>query len=419
MRGSENNLFSAIGSADWRTETPAFKEIAAFSVDAEECALSIQLGSETSFGVGKWVTETSAVPGWYNFSVVCRTKESIHDVYAIITVLRADGTWITREHARYEEKTDDGWRFTDDSIEVPEDGKTVRVELWLKGYTAQATWIAPTLALAEEPKPRLATLSVGYFVSKGSTPEEQVERILTMIDRCAENHPDIVLLTEAMYGRGLPDMKYPKRGETLDGPVIAQVRARAAQHHVYVVYNFIEREGTEYYNSSALIDRNGNVQGTYHKTHLTVSELEAGLTPGHEHKVFETDFAKIGLLTCFDQYFPEPATDLALKGAEIILIPTMGDAREKTSARARDGGIYVATAGHNSDGSFEQYGWRASRVVDPEGKILAQTNTDMDVITVTLDLAKRIRARWLSLGAAMSDVHGVYLREKNPKSYTK
>ena len=417
---NSKNLFPAPGSDAWTTYTPSFKQYADFSASAENCTLSISVNNPNVYAVGKWETVIDIKPGWYDFSVKCHSAQEETDLWVLYTVYKENGSMIIRDHARYAEKTEDGYLFTD-KVDVAEDGVKLRVELYLKGYIADVVWDAPVLTPGEAPDARPVTIALGYFRPRADSKEAHVDRILEIIDKCAECKPDVVVLSESMYGRGLP-MKYPERAETVDGPIISKVRAKAVEHHTNIIYNFVEKKDTEYYNSSAIIDRTGSVIGTYHKTHLTVGEIEHGLTPGMDHPVFDLDFGRIGTLTCFDQYFSAPAADLIEKGAEIIFVPTAGDAREKSTAHAIFGGVYVAVAGNNSSSSYEKYpweGWKPARIIDPNGIILADTNEDMSVASCTIDLAKKTRVWWLSVGAAAADCHGVYRFEKNPASYRK
>ncbi len=86
-----------------------------------------------------------------------------------------------------------------------------------------------------------------------------------------------------------------------------------------------EKEGSLIYNTGVLMDRGGNIAGKYRKVQLPLAEAEFGVTPGCEFPVFDTDFGKIGILICFDHFFPEPARILSYNGAEIIFVPTIGN----------------------------------------------------------------------------------------------
>lgn len=101
------------------------------------------------------------------------------------------------------------------------------------------------------------------------------------------------------------------------------------------------------YNSSYILDRNGVELGRYRKTQLTIGEHD--LTPGDDIPVFDLDFGKVGIMICFDNYFPEVARVLGLKGAELVLSPLYGDTlipqwEIKMKARAIDNSMYIASS---------------------------------------------------------------------------
>ena len=177
------NLLPAPGSGLWRTETPEHKQIASFCAGEADGSLGIHLNSD-AYGLGKWVTEIPVSPGWYDFSADCRTSVGDHEVYVLLTVLRADGTMIFREHAQNAQKTPYGWRFSDNT-EVPEDGVRIRVELWLRGYRAYALWQNPTLTRGEKPQSRKVTVALGYMLTTPpATIEHNLAKMMGIVDQC-------------------------------------------------------------------------------------------------------------------------------------------------------------------------------------------------------------------------------------------
>ena len=177
------------------------------------------------------------------------------------------------------------------------------------------------------------------------------------------------------------------------------------EYNTYIVYNFHEYDKGEYYNTSILIGRKGETVGKYRKNQLTVVEYEEGMSPGKGYPVFETDFGRIGMLICFDHYFPQTAEEIVNNGAEIVLISSAGDAEEKLSARAMDTGAYFAVCGWNKE---NKHGWGPARMVSPTGEILAQSDKNTIPAVCDIDLSKRVRRHWLSVGQADSQFKGVY-----------
>lgn len=160
--------------------------------------------------------------------------------------------------------------------------------------------------------------------------------------------------------------------EAIPGPATQRWGEVARRHRVYVVAGLAEREGARRRNTAVLLDRTGAVVGKYHKSHLTIPErMINGITEGDELPVFDTDFGRIGLLICWDYHFPESARILALKGAELIVMPNAGDGREKGALweagmriRAVDNHLFMASA--VNDGP--------SLIVSPSGEILAKND---------------------------------------------
>src|SRR5690606_21644241 len=109
------------------------------------------------------------------------------------------------------------------------------------------------------------------------------------------------------------------------------------------------KDGDLFHNTAVLIDRQGKLVGKYRKVHLTIGEGENGLTPGTDYPVYDTDFGRIGLMTCWDNWFSEPARILRLKGAEMLFMPLAGDGDNTHwdvvwKARAIDNGVWMVTS---------------------------------------------------------------------------
>jgi len=102
-----------------------------------------------------------------------------------------------------------------------------------------------------------------------------------------------------------------------------------------------------------------------------------GLTPGDEHPVFDTDIGKIGIIICYDSWYPETSRILALKGAELILFPNAGYEPLLLPARAIDNGVYLAASSMYAE----------AVIVDTRGKVLART--DNGIVSTCIDLSKR------------------------------
>ncbi|HYG89143.1 MAG TPA: N-carbamoylputrescine amidase [Azospirillum sp.] len=211
-------------------------------------------------------------------------------------------------------------------------------------------------------------------------------------------------------------------------PVIARMSALAAELGVVLPVSFFERANTAYYNSLAVIDADGRLLGVYRKSHIPDS-------PGYQEKfyfspgdtgfqVYKTRYATIGAAVCWDQWFPESARAMALKGAELLFYPTaIGSEPQDPTLDSRDhwtrvmqghaGANLVPLVASNRIGREEAesctttfYG--SSFIAGPQGEIVAQADRESEtVLTASFDLDRIAmqRASW-----------GVF-RDRRPELY--
>jgi len=183
-------------------------------------------------------------------------------------------------------------------------------------------------------------------------------------------------------------------GEPIPGPTTERMRELARKHNVAILGNIVEGGGTTdeaLYDTTFMISAAGRMIGKYRKTHLHPTERRL-FRPGHKLPVFEWAGLKMATATCYDLAFPELFRTLALKGAEIVLLPSatprgyeyLLDVR--TRARAQDNQIFVAVANHV--GHEGQVGYCGlSLIANPRGTVVAQAPAyDEEIQTARLDL---------------------------------
>ena len=247
-----------------------------------------------------------------------------------------------------------------------------------------------------------------------------------------------------------------QRGERFDlaepipGPTTDRLQALAQELALVLVVPLFERQAAGVYrNSAAIIDANGSLLGVYRKMHIPDDPLfyekyyftpgdatqdERGTTPGAAtgFRVWNTRYAKIGVLICWDQWYPEAARITSLMGAEVLLYPTaigwhpsekreFGPAqveawRTVQRAHAIANGVYVAAAnrvGHEpepgTDG-LEFFGH--SFICDPFGRIVADAGTEPTVLVATCDTAviEDTRRNWPFLRDRRVDAYAPILQ---------
>ena len=213
---------------------------------------------------------------------------------------------------------------------------------------------------------------------------ESVEQFCRIAESAAARKPDIVCLPEGITVIGT-GKQFADVCEAVPGPTTARLAALAKQLGSYVVAGLYEREGNVIYNTAVLIGRKGELAGKYRKTHLPYEEFEAGLTPGDSYPVFRTDFGTVGLMICWDLQFPEPARALALKGAEVILLPIWGGNELLARARSIENHVFLITSSYDMK----------SFIVDPTGAVLAEATAKEPAAAAELCLDRKFIQPWL------------------------
>jgi len=166
--------------------------------------------------------------------------------------------------------------------------------------------------------------------------------------------------------------KFVEFGEPLDGPWLRRVGDLARQLKIYLSIGFAERDGETMHNSVAVFSPAGDIVLRYSKTHCLDEPFN---TPGSEFPVASTAVGTLGALICYDRRFPEVPRILALKGAQVLLIPAYGSDGERNEAllrtRAWENSVWVVYVRQNQ-----------ALVINPSGKIIARDKGDGDELVV-------------------------------------
>ena len=145
-----------------------------------------------------------------------------------------------------------------------------------------------------------------------------------LIAEAARQKADLVVLGETLTYVGLGknvSRTWPSRSPARPPSISAEL---AKKHNLYIVPGLLERDGHLVYNVAVLIGPDGKMVGKYRKVCLPRGEIDGGVAPGSDYPVFPTRFGKVGLMVCYDGFFPEVARELSNRGAEVIAWPVWG-----------------------------------------------------------------------------------------------
>lgn len=148
--------------------------------------------------------------------------------------------------------------------------------------------------------------------------QENLERGLSLLEAAGATGADLACLPEAFTGAGRA-LAAETEIEPLDGPTLAALAGAARRHSMHVVAGlYVAAADGSTENVAVVLDRSGALLGTYAKRFPTPGEIEAGVCPGGEARVVETELGRIGLAICFDLNWPAHWTELKQQGAELV-----------------------------------------------------------------------------------------------------
>lgn len=266
---------------------------------------------------------------------------------------------------------------------------------------------------------------------------ENTNKAIAGIKKAAEDGANIVCLQElftSLYFCDVEDHDNFKLAESIPGPTTMTLSEVAKESNVVIIASLFEKRAAGlYHNTTAVIDADGTYMGKYRKMHIPDDPgyyEKFYFTPGDlGYKVFDTKFAKIGVLICWDQWYPEASRITSLMGAEVLFFPTAigWDTNEKENeanieqynawqtiqrSHAVANGVHVVSVnrvGREADQKF----WGGSFVANPFGSLLYLASHDKEEVHVQeidLNLTEKYRTTWPYLRDRRIDSYGPILK---------
>ena len=263
--------------------------------------------------------------------------------------------------------------------------------------------------------------------SNNDNADENMAKSIKAIREAAQKGAQLVVLQElhrSLYFCQTEDVDVFDLAETIPGPSSNTLGELAKELNIVIVASLFEKRATGlYHNTAVVLEKDGSIAGKYRKMHIPddpgVYE-KFYFTPGDlGFEPIQTSVGKLGVLVCWDQWFPEAARLMAMAGAELLIYPTAigwdpnDDQNEQTRqkdawvisqrAHAVANGVPVISCnrvGHESDPSGHSSGiqfWGNSFIAGPQGEFLAQANNiDEQILVVEVDQkrSENVRRIW-------------------------
>ncbi|MGH7816885.1 MAG: carbon-nitrogen hydrolase [Candidatus Binatia bacterium] len=284
-------------------------------------------------------------------------------------------------------------------------------------------------------KPKTEQVRVGLVqMSSGKTPSANLAKVRERIEEAAKRGAQIVCLQELFRSRYFcqsEDERNFKLAETIPGPSTDRLGELARRKKLVIVASLFEkRTAGIYHNTAVVIDADGSIAGKYRKMHIPDDPHyyeKFYFTPGDlGFPSFQTRYAKIAALVCWDQWFPEGARLAALAGAQIIFYPTaIGWIANEPRAAARNqrdaweliqrshavaNGVYVVSVNRvGREGKIKF--WGHSFVAGPFGQVVAHGGNREEILIAKCDLRKieETRQSWPFLRDRRIDAYSLLL----------
>ena len=290
----------------------------------------------------------------------------------------------------------------------------------------------------------MRTIKVG-LIQQANTPDRRTNmlNLAESIAACAAHGAQLVVLQElhnTLYFCQTEDTRLFDLAEPIPGPSTGFYAELAATHGIVLVTSLFEKRAPGlYHNTAGVFDRDGSIAGKYRKMHIPDDPAyyeKFYFTPGDlGFQPIQTSLGKLGVLVCWDQWYPEAARLMALRGAELLIYPTAigWESSDTDEEKSRQLGAWVISqrghavanglpvisvnrVGHEPDPSGQTRGiqfWGNSFVAGPQGEILAQASNvepQVMVVEVDMDRSENVRRWWPFLRDRRIDAYDSILK---------
>ncbi len=264
---------------------------------------------------------------------------------------------------------------------------------------------------------KLGLIQVDNFASDGYA--ERLDKLYDAAEEAFSRGADLVFFPEEYQYVPASDMlSVPMKLRVMTEEWKVRCASLAKKRGKYVVpWDYEAAPDGRIYNTSYILDPSGREVGRYRKVHIPYAEMRRGISRGDDFPVFDLDVGRIGIMICFDNYFPESARILGIRGADLVLFPLYGDTLRpgwdlKLRARAIDNSIFIAPCQIDRD-----YATAYTGVVGPDGGLIKKLTAAPAVEVVDLDLKDRVLTHTTGSSEITEDIRAYLTRCRNTEAY--
>lgn len=227
-----------------------------------------------------------------------------------------------------------------------------------------------------------------------STIEQRMKDVLDRMESVYAFEPDIICLPETIHTSWITEKKSLKEvaeDETVPGLVTRMLADVAKKQNCYITCPVVTKKDGRFYNSSILLNRQGNIDGVFHKIHPTSTEVSpetyyqgGGITPGPvKSRVWKTDFGNVGMQICADADWADGWESLKQGGAELVCFPSQGPYSNTLRDRAWLNHYYIVSATGED-----------AQIIDMTGEVIAADGEFARWVCAPLNLEKEFLHIW-------------------------
>ena len=238
-------------------------------------------------------------------------------------------------------------------------------------------------------------------------PTNLVNAYADAIDKVAtKEKPDLIVLTEHYSNMCTISIPLNEKFVSMDDHAVTMLSEKAKKYGMYVCGSVHILEDGNRYNRAILFDREGKLIATYDKTHPTMNEIENGIVPGAGITVVDTDIGRLGMLICWDLWFPELVSLYYKEKVDILINCSRGGGIPQAKASTYVSGMYLVASEYRS----------MNRIQDKAGEFLAETNEEGYAVA-TVDITEPEWVPNLAVGFNYGEGRNIYRKDRRPDMY--